>query len=353
MNPPLLPSAEAQLDFLGKLQRLFSEGDFTATYKFALLISLAELAVERAADDGAALALTTRQVADRFVQLYWRHATPYATGRPGTVAGVLVQNVGSQAAVLTAIGEFRASAPSASLQQARSSVGYAALLTKVGAVISAQPLKYLQNFGGITDPFLYERPAPGAILLKPGVAFCLRRFFPLVQRLSQTHWVEHIKGNRRNQAMLGDASDLEDFLFAPSRHALAVVGGALRKLDGARCFYCSHGLDSADVDHFIPFALYSRDLTHNLVLAHPACNRSKSDTLAGKPHLERWLERLRTRSDQLEAIAAIAGLPSGAATAQRVARWGYASANAAGGRAWLSPARYEDVTQPYLALLAS
>ncbi len=41
--PP--PSAEAQLAFLAKLQRLFAEGDFTATYNFALLIALADLAV--------------------------------------------------------------------------------------------------------------------------------------------------------------------------------------------------------------------------------------------------------------------------------------------------------------------
>ena len=41
------PSPEAQLAFLTKVQRLFAEGDFTATYKFALLIALAAVAVER------------------------------------------------------------------------------------------------------------------------------------------------------------------------------------------------------------------------------------------------------------------------------------------------------------------
>ena len=51
--PP--PSAEAQLAFLAKLQRLFAEGDFTATYKFALLIALADIAVEIGSDDGGEL----------------------------------------------------------------------------------------------------------------------------------------------------------------------------------------------------------------------------------------------------------------------------------------------------------
>lgn len=36
-KPP--PSADEQLSFLSKVQRLFGEGDFTATYKCALLIS--------------------------------------------------------------------------------------------------------------------------------------------------------------------------------------------------------------------------------------------------------------------------------------------------------------------------
>ncbi|VTU14408.1 hypothetical protein RA8CHR_00576 [Variovorax sp. RA8] len=53
------PSAEQQLEFLTKLQRLFAEGDFTATYKFALLIVLSDLAVELGADDGSELSLTT------------------------------------------------------------------------------------------------------------------------------------------------------------------------------------------------------------------------------------------------------------------------------------------------------
>ena len=54
-QPP--PSAEEQLAFLSKIQRLYAEGDFTATYKFALLVALADLAVELGHDDGAELPL--------------------------------------------------------------------------------------------------------------------------------------------------------------------------------------------------------------------------------------------------------------------------------------------------------
>jgi hypothetical protein len=49
----------------------------------------------------------------------------------------------------------------------------------------------------------------------------------------------------------------------------------------------------------VPFSLYPRDLAHNFVLAHAKCNRSKSDSLAGRAHLQRWLERLVKQADTL------------------------------------------------------
>ena len=348
--PP--PSAEAQIAFLAKLQRLLTEGDFTATYKFALLVALADLAVELGADDGEPLELSTRRIGERFVHLYWRHAMAYGTGRPGTAPSVLVQNLGDQAAVLSAIVAFRARANVSTPQQATAHADYAALLSRVTATVSDQPLRYLQNFGGTTDPFLYERPGPGRVRLQPGVAYCLRRFYPLVQQLARSHWVTHIKSNRRNHAILGDAGDLEDFLFATSRQSLQRMGESLRRLDGERCFYCGLTLGaSADVDHYVPFSLYPRDLAHNFVLAHPACNRSKADSLAGRLHLQRWLERLVKQADALSEIGLDAGIAVDAATSRRVAAWGYASAAASGGHAWLARSTYEAIGQPYLELL--
>ena len=41
---------EFQLAFLNKIQRLFAEGDFTASYKYALLIAIADIAVESGRD---------------------------------------------------------------------------------------------------------------------------------------------------------------------------------------------------------------------------------------------------------------------------------------------------------------
>lgn len=347
------PSAEAQLAFLTKLQRLFAEGDFTATYKFALLIALADLAVELGSDDGGELPLTTRVIGERFIQQYWRQASPYGAGRPETTPGVLVQNLGAQAAVVNAIASFKARTGSPTQQQAAKHPAYAALVTKVTQTVSAQPLNYLQNFGGTTDHFLYERSGSGRVLLKAGVAYCLRRFHPLVQQLARTHWVGHVKSNRRNHSILGSADDLEDFLFQSSRQSLLLLGQGLRKIDGSRCFYCGEGLNSIDVDHYIPFSLYPRDLAHNFVLAHPACNRSKSDMLAARSHLERWLDRITKRKSDLSEVGESAGISSDDPTSRQVAAWSYANAKACGGRAWVSPSNFEVVDAAYVSLFST
>lgn len=348
--PP--PSPEVQLAFLAKLQRLFAEGDFTATYKFALLIALADLAVERGRDDGGRLTLTIRDVAERFVGLYWRHTLPYGHGQSGAESDVLVQNIGTQAAVVSAIAEFRHRTGLTNLSVARTHPEYPVLISRVAKVVSAQPLKYLQNFGGSTDPFLYERGERGHIHLQPGMSYCLRRFYPLVQQLCQSHWVGHIKANKRNHPILGGSDDLEDFLFSTSRQSLQLLGSELHKLDGDRCFYCGHRLNEWDVDHFVPHSLYPRDLAGNFVLAHPSCNRSKSDTLAAREHLGRWLERLDTRGSQLQEIGLSTGMPADLTTVHRVASWAYANGVNAKASAWQKPALYEAIDDGYLQFFA-
>jgi len=303
------PTHEAQLAFLAKLQRLFAEGDFTATYKFALMISLVDLAIEHGQDDGEPLRLANSKIAESFIELYWQPTAPYSTGREGTEAGVLAQNHGTQAAIVNAIAEFRQQNPAATPQSARSADAYGALLQEVTRTVAAQPINYLQNLGGQTDPFLYERTR-GAVLLQPGVGFCLRRFQPLVQQLARSHWVAHVKRNKLNHPFLGETDDLESFLFETPRQALDIISRGLRLLTNDRCFYCGFGLNDAaeaDVDHFVPFSMYPRDLMHNFVLAHPACNRSKSDTLAARVHLERWVEYVERNDDALREIGEEAG----------------------------------------------
>ncbi|MEB0113499.1 HNH endonuclease [Variovorax sp. RTB1] len=352
MSTQRLPSPEEQLSFLAKLQRLFAEGDFTATYKFALLITLSDLAVELGNDHGHELLVTTRQIGERFVQLYWQQAAPYAASYFTTSvmrdeATVLVQNNGAQAAIVNLVKAFREQTGAATAQQGMRDAAYPALLASVTRTVSAMPLNYLQNFGGSTDEFLYVRRSDGLVGFRPASVYCLRRFQPLVQQLARSHWVDHIKANRRNLSVLGPGNDLEDFLFSSSRQSLLILGQGLRKVDGSKCFYCGQTMTGADVDHFIPFSLYPRDVGQNFVLAHPSCNRSKSSTLAARGHLERWLQRLDTHADNLLEIGAAAGMPSDPQVSRQVAHWGYANAIVSGAHAWRSARDYELISPGY------
>lgn len=344
--PP--PSAEAQLAFLNQLQRLFTEGDFVATYKFSLLIALADLAVELGGDDGNGLELSVRQIARRFIQNYWHQALPFSTGKPHLRVGVLYQNLGEkQATVITAIQEFKAQYGNPTFVQACKHLAFEKLVSKVATTVSAQPLNYLQNFGGTTTAFLYERQH-GLVRLLPCVPFYLRRFYPLVQHLARSHWIEHIKRNHRNRSILGDTGDLESFLFETPKKTLDKVSKALLKLDGAKCFYCEERLTTAHVDHFIPFSKYPRDITQNFVLAHARCNTSKSNALASEKHLQRWLERLNQHAPDLVSIAEEAGVINDAQVILRVAQWSYSNAASSDGKAWVRPTVFEPITTQYL-----
>jgi len=78
-----IPTSDEQIQFLVSLQRLLDEGQFVASYKFALLLSLADLCVEMGNDSGSALTLTTDAIGDKFIQYYWRQVIPYPAGQQG------------------------------------------------------------------------------------------------------------------------------------------------------------------------------------------------------------------------------------------------------------------------------
>ncbi|NBW69487.1 MAG: HNH endonuclease, partial [Betaproteobacteria bacterium] len=94
------PTPEFQLAFLTKIQRLFAEGDFTATYKFALLVSIADYAVQYGEDNNEELKIPTRSIGAKFIELYWQQSAPYKDG-------ILLQNNHKQASVISKILGFR------------------------------------------------------------------------------------------------------------------------------------------------------------------------------------------------------------------------------------------------------
>jgi 5-methylcytosine-specific restriction endonuclease McrA len=164
----------------------------------------------------------------------------------------------------------------------------------------------------------------------------------LIQQLARSRWSDYIKKNSKNISILGEKDDLNSFLFETSRKTLALVCKELKALYGCKCFYCNKVTTELEVDHFIPFSLYPRDLMHNFVLACPSCNRSKSDSLAAKAHLDKWIYVTKHNSGVIAKIGEKSGISSNLETSIAIAKWGYNSVNTLDGALWMRSGRYEN-----------
>src|SRR5690242_14172378 len=91
------PSPEDQVRFLLNVQRLLKEGAFTASYKFAMLLALADLAVETGDETGAALTVPSRPHRREVHRVLLATSHPVRRQRK---RGVLQQNTDRQAAII-------------------------------------------------------------------------------------------------------------------------------------------------------------------------------------------------------------------------------------------------------------
>ena len=329
-----VPTPEVQVRFLRNIQRVFAEGNFVASYKFALLHALADLAVTKGDDSGRPLTLLTREIAEKFIELYWRQVRPFQVKGAGEGL-ILKQNTGQQAAILNGLIEAQEQSEGSIVRLRRDGSAWTALVKKVDEIVRVMPLWKLQRVGDEVIDFLYDNTGKGmSITLKPGIAYCLRAYYEFLRDLIHGAWVRYVQ--KVNGQSLGDVTDLGTFLFGQERSSLDQHRAILMDLQHGRCFYCNRGLDRrSDVDHFIPWARYPSNLGHNFVLAHPACNANKSDYLACEEHLAAWQERNTAHgTDFVERLTA-AALPSDLNVCIGIARWAYGQTELAGGQVWV------------------
>lgn len=315
-----------------KILALLDEGRFTATYKYAVLLALMDVCLENTSATGAAPEMiTTRQLAEAVVDIYWPHTAPF---RIAPSPKVLLQNAGrreSQAEIIRAIAVFRhrsAPDPSTPLLRARTGAraAFERLLRTVEWKLIEMPLPRLQRFGRREDRFLYSigwdqhirvgevreyqkgsrSSFDNRIHLAPGVGDGLVVLNGLLRPLIHRQWAGLVA--RLNGL---EESRLEEFLFGPRRIPLDPVRLPLQELQADRCFYCGERLRDADgyrphVDHFVPWARYPNNAIENLVVAHERCNTNKRDHLAAADHVERWRSRFGDSSGGAGAVADIA-----------------------------------------------
>jgi 5-methylcytosine-specific restriction endonuclease McrA len=325
-----------RVQFLLNLQRLLSEGLFVATYKYALLMALADLAVEKGDEFGEADVFSTKEIAEKFIQYYWRQTLPYVSAGSGA-QGLLKQNQGKQAAVVNLVEEARSTA-NGSISAARGNPAlWGSLVAGVESIVKGMPLWKLQTIGREEVAFLYRNTHSGSMVeLLPGVADNLRFFHTLIPDLMQGAWVRHVRGIGENQQLLGDTTDLREFMFGAERENLAAYRPILVEVQAGLCFYCLRPVHKeSDVDHFIPWTRYPVDFGHNFVLAHASCNRRKRDYLAAEEHLERWLRRNGDWNGPLMEHFRARNLPASLSNSTQIAQWAYGQAELAQAHLWV------------------
>jgi hypothetical protein len=147
------------IGFAEKVLELLEEGRYTATYKYAVLLALLDLCLELTQASGAPPDMvTTRQLADKIVEIYWPHTLPFASHAAGAV---LKQNTTGQAEIVSAIRQFRERhAPDASIPRWESRHAapraYERLVRRVEWKLIEMPLPRLQTMGRSQRPFLYD-----------------------------------------------------------------------------------------------------------------------------------------------------------------------------------------------------
>lgn len=329
------PTAEFQLEFLTKVERLLSEGRFTSTYKFALLIALTNIAVERGNDSGDELKIEIDEIARQYLSLYWHMARPYPR-----IDTILKQNrEAAKPSKMITLLKNEARHGQSSYERLRVyRASRDGLVTETKRTLAKDVLYRLQTLGTTADSgphrFLYEHPPTAAecaklqhLTLKPGVSACLRRMRGVVVALVQARWARWIREN--NERLAADR-ELEEFLFGANRTNVAVYAERFYELQSGRCFYSGDKLErpnAGEVDHFIPWSRYPFDSPFNLVLASRKVNNAMRDQLKSTEYRDLWLKR------NIDAYSfLIAPRPEGlgareddAETAKSISRWLYAT----------------------------
>ncbi len=345
------PTAAEQVAFLGQIERLLSEGQFVATYKYALLVAIADLAVQFGSDAGSELDLPVRAIAEKFIELYWRQCAPYGNVVADGAYSVPIQSTGQQASVIPIVAKLRHR--HGSLVLARQSLAWKKAVSETAQLIEKMPLWRLQVLRKETLEFLYSKSSTkGNIRLKSGVAANLRRFHGMIMRLAQSEWLRFIQALPGNALLLGATSDIGQFLFGAERSALIRMVEPLAEVQRGLCLYCQRRAGAGEVDHFVPWSRYPRDLAHNLVLAHKDCNRNKSDMLASEMHLDRWLKRNSDYDSAIGEAGRRASLIVDLSAAVSVAAGAYAHGSELGAATWSSGDAVVPLTGRWRSMLA-
>ena len=236
-HDPTSRTAEAAA-FSERIIQLLDQGRFTATYKFAVLLGLMDVCLQHTSAGGAApSSVSTRDLAERVLELYWPHTVPFSAEK-GDVGRVLAQNNNGQAEIVSTIARFRerfARDRSVPLGAARRVAPdrYERLIDRIEWKLIEMPLQRLQVVGEGQTEFLYRVGAGWGddarrrdieaglvdrrIHFVDGAGEHLVQLAGVLRPLIERQWVSMVAGYNRD--ITGELV-LQEFLFGADRVSL-------------------------------------------------------------------------------------------------------------------------------------
>jgi 5-methylcytosine-specific restriction endonuclease McrA len=262
--------------------RVVDRGLKTNSYKLALLRSL--VAIAGRSRCAAPLRITRIDLAEQFVERYWRLALLFHV-RQATVPDkdpVVMRLIRAEQARLrfsdeTTVQDY----------QRRSPVDYKRLIASVAneAFHDVVPRFHTVHKREV-EPRLYKPDGHDVIVEKPAYEF-LRENARTVDLLAIAGWVafteQFTSAPKLFEKIEGTAARRKQ--LAPYRAFLGVTVGFA-------CFYCrAPAPQNTPVDHVIPWAFVAEDKVWNLVLACASCNGQKSSSVASMEYIRRLSDR--------------------------------------------------------------
>ncbi len=347
----------ARLDPVQGVLEVLDRASMTGTNKLGLLLALLDLAPTV---DGEAPIITSAQIAERYLEIHWEHARPYA-GPDGDV--VLRQssvrkkrNDGSEATdtvVMQEIHRLRcllADRQRVDLQglpldivkhqvancewQLEWNKALKKALDRIRAFLLKNPVHRLQQLPGGPDPFLYKMTLDrSGLKLLPGVVESLTRFAGILRPLVEFRFAQAVVNINHEQLKL-PVDDVYSHLFGRERiMPPQKMRERIIEIQRGKCIFTDKPISAAggSLDHVMPWSRVRLSQIENFVMTTRSVNSKKSDSLLAPAALERWVRHIHSNSEEFQACARDHNWPTGIDSVLQVAHRIYAVLDASTG----------------------
>ena len=295
----------------------------TGTNKLGLLLALIEIAPEYMQDNQP---ISRRALAERYLNLHWEHGRPYRDRmlrqssskkkrKDDTVADdtTVMQNVHELRDLL------RKESPGDLQHQSFEVVNHKmrspewrndweeALdksLARIEKDLWRNPVIRLQVLPGMPDPFLFTLDN-NQIQFLPNVAQQLTKYSGVLRPLIEFRFAQLVAKINGEHLSVPDF-DIHEHLFGRDRMMPpANIRVGLTKLQGGQCILTGRQIrqDNRSLDHVIPWSRTRLSAIENFVMTTSSVNSSKSDSLLGPDLIDKWLDYLDSKSEQIIDLA--------------------------------------------------